>query len=69
MLCPARASGVQREILPADRSVVKQGKTPKQCLEEKDKLPLQCQHLLLSFVDCRKGLVSVTNRGKACTSR
>ncbi len=43
----------------ADPSVLKQGKSPKECLSNKDNLPLQCQHLLASFSDCKRGLVSV----------
>jgi cytochrome c oxidase assembly factor 5 len=38
--------------------VLKQGKSPKECLSNKDNLPLQCQHLLASFSDCKRGLVS-----------
>lgn len=39
-------------------SVVKSGKTATECLRNSSELPLQCQHLLSSYADCKRGLVS-----------
>lgn len=38
-------------------SVLKHGKNPADCIKAKDELPLLCQHLLLSYADCKKGMV------------
>lgn len=48
------------KVASADTSVLKHGKTPQECLRNKDNLPLQCQHLLSSFSDCKRGLVSAS---------
>ncbi|BEJ16400.1 hypothetical protein CspHIS471_0510050 [Cutaneotrichosporon sp. HIS471] len=42
--------------------VLKQGKSPKECLSSKDNLPVQCQHLLASFSDCRRGMLDMRRR-------
>ncbi|KAL7420159.1 hypothetical protein Q5752_005125 [Cryptotrichosporon argae] len=42
--------------------VIKHNKTPQQCLRNPVQLPLQCQHLLTSFADCKKGMLDMRRR-------
>ncbi|RSH86848.1 uncharacterized protein EHS24_005126 [Apiotrichum porosum] len=43
--------------------VLKKGKTPADCIKQsKDELPLLCQHLLLSYADCKKGMLDMRRR-------
>jgi hypothetical protein len=39
------------------RSVLKKGKSPAECLRNPSELPMQCQHLMSSYADCKKGMV------------
>lgn len=47
-------------------SVVKKGKTATECLKNQAELPIQCQHLLSSYSDCKRGMVSAAARGGIC---
>lgn len=40
--------------------VLKQGRTPSECLQEhSDELPMECQHLRKAFFECKRGMVSL----------
>jgi hypothetical protein len=43
-------------------SVIKSGKTPAECIRSPQELPLQCQHLITAYSDCKKGMVSGSTR-------
>jgi cytochrome c oxidase assembly factor 5 len=49
--------------------MVKQGKTAQECMRNREQLPLQCQHLLSSFVDCKRGMVSGDSRRRGGRSQ
>ncbi|EIW73417.1 hypothetical protein M231_01953 [Tremella mesenterica] len=42
--------------------VLKIGKTPGECIKERNLLPAQCQHLITSFTDCKKGMLDMRRR-------
>ncbi|OXG28723.1 hypothetical protein J008_02406 [Cryptococcus neoformans] len=42
--------------------VLKSGKTPQECLQKPQELPLQCQHLITRFTDCKKGMLDMRRR-------
>ncbi|WVO21299.1 uncharacterized protein IAS62_002607 [Cryptococcus decagattii] len=42
--------------------VLKSGKTPQECLQKPQELPLQCQHLIIRFSDCKKGMLDMRRR-------
>ena len=46
-------------VLTLTRSVLKKGKSPAECLRNPAELPMQCQHLMSSYADCKKGMVRV----------
>ncbi|KAI9633366.1 cytochrome c oxidase assembly protein PET191-domain-containing protein [Dioszegia hungarica] len=41
--------------------VLRSGKTPQECLKSPD-LPIQCQHLITAFADCKKGMLDPKRR-------
>lgn len=49
-------------LMHSHHSVLKSGKTPQECLQKPQELPLQCQHLIIRFSDCKKGMVRSCNR-------
>ncbi|CAK9781192.1 hypothetical protein CC85DRAFT_289004 [Cutaneotrichosporon oleaginosum] len=61
LACQRERDELAQCILRTD-CVLKQGKSPKECLSNKDNLPLQCQHLLASFSDCKRGLLDMRRR-------
>ncbi|WVF66360.1 hypothetical protein IAT40_001100 [Kwoniella sp. CBS 6097] len=42
--------------------VLKTGKTPQECLKQPHDLPIQCQHLIARFADCKKGMLDMRRR-------
>ncbi|WVQ85158.1 hypothetical protein IAT38_007323 [Cryptococcus sp. DSM 104549] len=42
--------------------VLKSGKTPMECLHSPKELPEQCQHLIVRFADCKKGMLDMRRR-------
>ncbi|WWC85519.1 uncharacterized protein L201_000383 [Kwoniella dendrophila CBS 6074] len=42
--------------------VLKSGKTPSECLHHPQELPIQCQHLIARFADCKKGMLDMRRR-------
>ncbi|OCF59895.1 hypothetical protein L486_02568 [Kwoniella mangroviensis CBS 10435] len=42
--------------------VLKSGQTPTECLHHPSELPLQCQHLIARFADCKKGMLDMRRR-------
>ena len=51
--CPLRAE----RWADGPTSVLKTGKTPRECVRSSSELPLQCQHLITNYADCKKGMV------------
>ncbi|KAK1921435.1 cytochrome c oxidase assembly protein PET191-domain-containing protein [Papiliotrema laurentii] len=41
---------------------LKQGKSPGECIRNPQQLPLQCQHLISSYADCKKGMLDMRRR-------
>ncbi|KDN46631.1 hypothetical protein K437DRAFT_256138 [Tilletiaria anomala UBC 951] len=49
--------------LLASDCVVKEGNSPKDCLQSHLRdLPMDCQHLYKSYVECRRGLLDMRKR-------
>ncbi|WVQ76890.1 hypothetical protein IAR50_006564 [Cryptococcus sp. DSM 104548] len=42
--------------------VLKNGNTVTDCLSKPQDLPIQCQHLITRFADCKKGLLDMRRR-------
>ncbi|GFZ44816.1 hypothetical protein JCM24511_02542 [Saitozyma sp. JCM 24511] len=42
--------------------VIKSGKTPAECIRSPQELPLQCQHLITAYSDCKKGMLDMRRR-------
>lgn len=42
-----------------DLSVLKSGKSVGDCVRSPSELPMECQHLISNFSDCKKGMVSL----------
>ncbi|WVO13564.1 hypothetical protein L204_101185 [Cryptococcus depauperatus] len=65
---PPRACQIPREELIAcllrTDCVLKEGKTPAECLKTPKELPIQCQHLIARLSDCKKGMLDMRRRFK-----
>ncbi|WWD22871.1 hypothetical protein CI109_107366 [Kwoniella shandongensis] len=59
--CQAARDDLVSCLLRTD-CVLKTGKTPTECLKHPDELPLQCQHLISRFTDCKKGMLDMRRR-------
>ncbi|TXT09021.1 hypothetical protein VHUM_02495 [Vanrija humicola] len=59
--CQRERDDLVQCILRTD-CVLKQNKSPKECLQAKTELPIQCQQLLATYTDCRRGLLDMRRR-------